>query len=108
MVDIDFIDATVKFRDGDRHALAEYVRTHDLTPEQREFVAKALAGGIAQKDGHTRKPQTEYMVQLYDSNRRHLGYPDAVIYRALGEKFGIDDESVRKNIKRAKARRNKG
>jgi hypothetical protein len=105
MVDIAFIDATLKFREGDPRALAEFVRTHDLTPEQREFVASALAGDVAILDGHKHQPQTEYMVWLYDTNKRHLGYPDAVIYRALDEKFGLADDSSRRTISRAIKRR---
>ena len=101
MVDIAFIDATLKFRKGAPRALAEFVRTHDLTPEQREFVAKALVGDIAILDGHKHKPQTEYMVWLYDTNKRFFNYPNAVIYRALDEKFGLADGSSRRTIRRA-------
>ena len=105
MVDVEFIDATIKFREGDRRPLAEYVRTHDLTSDQREFVASALAGDIPILDGRTIQPQTEYMVRLYDTNKRfHLGYSDADIFRALDEKFGLADGSARRTISRAKKR----
>ena len=104
MVDIDWIDATIKFREGDRRPLAEYVRTHDLSPEQREFVASALVGDVAILDRHIHQPQTEYMVALFDSNRRHLAYPDAVVYKALDAKFGLADGTSRRNITRHKKR----
>lgn len=109
MIDIAFIDAQYKFYQRDPRALAEFVRAHDLTPEQREYVAQVLLGEVPQRDGRIKR-QTEDMVSLYLSMKRHAArlfyeFTDADIYRMLDNHYKFNDGSARRIITRALKRK---
>ena len=53
------------FRKGDPRPLANWVLHHDLTPEQREYVARALCGDVEKVDGRKVKPVTERLLNDY-------------------------------------------
>lgn len=112
-----FEEAKKAYLKKDPRKLAEFVRTNQLTSEQAEFIAMALAGNVETKDGRTEKPWTrtllyEYSeIKLRGSLKRTLfgdktKVSEAEIYRALAERHGYADEgAVKKAIARAIKRR---
>jgi hypothetical protein len=113
----DFDTAKKAYLKKDPRKLAEFVRTNQLTPEQAEFVAMALAGDVETKDGRTEKPWTRTLLYEYSEiklrgtlKRTLFGdkskVSEAEIYRALAERHGYADEgAVKKAISRAIKRR---
>lgn len=111
----DFENVQNAFRKGDPRPLAEWVRNHDLTLEQRQYVARALCGDVEQVDGRKVKPTTDCVLNDYAtllwSNRmvQCFGLDDAEakalndsdIARKLANKYGYQDpDSVRRLLAR--------
>ena len=104
LTDIKFIDAQLAYYRGDPRKLAEFAQAHDLTDEQKAFVAAALLGDVPQVDGRTYKRATDEMVEFYEMMKRR-GRPDVEVFRMLAAKYGLAIESVRRTISRAMKRR---
>ena len=60
-----FENAQDAFRKGDTRPLADWVRNHDLSTEQKEYVARALCGEIEKVDGRKVKPTTDRILNDY-------------------------------------------
>lgn len=115
-----FEEAKKAYLKKDPRKLAEFVRTNQLTPEQAEFVAMALAGEVKVQDGRSERGATRDIYYSYLEIRTggHLLHElfgkgatptKAEIYRTLADLYGYSDEdSVKKAIIRAKARRPSG
>ena len=115
----DFEDVQDAFRKGDPRPLAEWVRNHDLTPEQRQYVARALCGDIEKVDGRKVKPTTDHLLNDYatllwlnrmvkcfdlnDQGAKELN--DSDVARKLANKYGYQDPD---SVRRLLARRGKG
>jgi|JI6StandDraft_1071083.scaffolds.fasta_scaffold100630_2 hypothetical protein len=115
----DFESAQFAYRRGDPRPLAEWVLNHDLTKEQREYVALALCGDVEKVDGRKVKPATDLLLDDYATilwlNRMVVCFSlddaginvcnDSEAARKLANKYGyIDADSVRRLL----ARRGKG
>lgn len=113
----DFENVQNAFRRGDPRPLAEWVRNHDLTPEQRQYVALALCGDIEKIDGRKVKPTTERLLSDYSKfqwlnhtiasfelNEQGMDFlKDADIVRKLANKYGYQDpDSIRRALSRHK------
>ncbi|MEN6630767.1 MAG: hypothetical protein ABFC42_14105 [Sulfuricella sp.] len=113
--DNDFERAQGAFRKGDPRPLAEFVLRHDLTQEQREYVALAICGDVERVDGRKVKPTTDSILndystllwmnrmvtcfELEDSGAKVLNDSDAA--RILAQKYGYtDSDSVRRLLAR--------
>ena len=115
----DFEDAQYAFQRGDPRPLASWVLSHDLTPEQRQFVALALCGDVEKVDGRKVKPTTDRLLDDYATlhwlNRMvkcfeldDLGAKvlnDSAIAKQLANKYGYPDPD---SVRRLLARRGKG
>lgn len=113
----DFASAKKAYLSGDKRKLAEIVRANNMTDDQAEFVAQALAGDVEINDGRSEKPWTrnlyldyieikiggELRDVLFDG-RKPLSQSD--IYRKLAELHHYNDvDAVKKAITRAEKRR---
>lgn len=112
-MDIEFIAAERAFARGDPRPLARWVMTHDMTPEQKEFVAKAICGDVEKVDGRKVKPLTEsierdYVKLRYLNSVLEIINPgssdkltDTKIAKMLANKYGYQDaDSVRRALNR--------
>ena len=112
-MDMEFAAAKHAFTRGDPRPLARWVMTHDMTPEQKEFVAKAICGDVEKVDGRKVKPLTESVERDYGKLRylNHVleiinpGSPDKLtdtkIAKMLANKYGYQDaDSVRRALNR--------
>ena len=116
-LDEQFAKAVLAYKKKDARFLSQFVIAHDLTAEQRKFVAKALCGDIEQADGRTIKPTTEAIISAFDRLRIEHFIWDMVtegqhksnvskIASIIAEQLGYDDvDSVRRTINRMRARR---
>lgn len=113
----NFEDAQAAFRKGDPRPLAQWVLSHNLTQNQREYVARALCGDIEKIDGRKVKPTTERLLSDYaefqwlNHTIASLGLDemgmefmkDADIARKLARKYGYQDhDSIRRALSRHK------
>lgn len=111
----EFEFAQEAFRKGDPRPLADWVLTHDLTIEQRQYVARALCGDVEKVDGRKVKPTTDRLLKDYAtllwSNRMvecfeldDLGAKvlnGSAVARKLANKYGyVDPDSVRRLLAR--------
>lgn len=90
LVHKEFIDAQDAYISGDSRRLAEFVRTHTLTPEQSEFVALALSGEVKIKDG---RAETDWTRNLYID---YLAIKTNDFWRSVffGNKVRVRDEDI--------------
>ncbi len=114
-MDMEFFEVRRAFERGDPRPLAQWVLTHDMTTEQKEFVAKAICGDVEKIDGRKVKPLTDSIARDY-SRLRYLNFmletldpsasnrlTDAKIARTLANKYGYQDaDSVRRALNRYK------
>lgn len=114
----DFENAQYAFRTGDPRPLAEWVLNHDLTQEQKQYVARALRGEVEMIDGRKVKPTTDRilddyatllwlnrMVKFFDLDGQVDALNDSEIARKLASKFGYQDSD---SVRRLLTRRGKG
>lgn len=114
---IDFDSVRIAYERGDSRPLSQWVLNHDLTSDQREYVARALCGDIEKIDGRKVKPTTERLISDYTNfqwinhtiasfNLDELGMEfmkDADIARKLASEYGYQDvDSVRRALSRHK------
>ncbi len=112
----DFDRAKEAFIGGDPRKLAEFVRTNQLTAEQSEFVAKALAGEVKVQDGRSERFWTQNLYLDYieikiGGELREILFgkkqrvSKAEIFRRLADIHGYHEDAVKKAIARADQRR---
>lgn len=111
-----FAIAVHAYKKRDPRLLSQFVIDHDLTAEQREFVAKALVGDIEQQDGRKVKPTTEVIMAYYFMLRSYTEFASlyatgeinvnkSEIAGYIAHKLNYDDEeSVRRTINRQLAK----
>lgn len=110
-----FESAQGAYRKGDPRPLAEFVLTHDLTQEQRKYVALAICGDVERVDGRKVKPTTDQIMNDYSTilwfNRMVVCFgldeagvkewSDSEAARKLANKYGYtDSDSVRRLLAR--------
>ena len=117
--EIEFENVQAAFRKGDPRPLANWVLHHDLTPEQREYVARALCGDVEKVDGRKVKPVTDRLLNDYArllwlnrmvtcfglSDLGAQALNDSDIARKLANKYGYPDPD---SVRRLLSRRGKG
>jgi hypothetical protein len=129
-MDIEFLEVERAFKRGDPRPLAQWVLTHDMTSEQKEFVAKALCGEVEKIDGRKVKPLTgkikrdyvkikvlNYMMtvlhlpddesrndpEVFSRVSKSVALKDSAVAAMLANKYGFTDaDSVRRAISRYK------
>lgn len=115
----DFESAQDAYRKGDPRPLANWVLHHDLTPEHREYVARALCGDVEKVDGRKVKPTTDRLLtdyatllwlnrmvtcfELNDQGAKVLN--DSDIARKLANRYDYPDSD---SVRRLLTRRGKG
>lgn len=114
-MEMEFFEVKHAFERGDPRPLAQWVLTHDMTTEQKEFVAKAICGDVEKIDGRKVKPLTDSIERDYakliflnrmmaalDSSASNK-LTDAKVARMLANKYGYQDvDSVRRALNRYK------
>lgn len=115
--EVDFESVQEAFREGDPRPLADWVRNHSLTTEQKEYVARALCGEVEKIDGRKVKPTTHRILNDYATllwlNRMVKCFEldeakalnDSEVARKLANKYGYTDPD---SVRRLLARRGKG
>lgn len=99
-IDAQFNEAVNAFKRRDPTKLAAFVITHDLTADQRVFIAKVLTGDEKPIDGRTDIQKTEQLVFYFDLFLA-CGLKASVAIKKLADLFDYEDtESLRKTLSR--------